>query len=132
MEFIQENLTMFIIVVAIVIIAIGCSVYQYIKAGDSKSVTDTGQPSFADIAIKHADDVEMVRQSEREKEVCSGCGRTKKKILDDFDELARRGALVLGSTALLYCPQCKKYFCGRCQVDLGWHSGCPVCKSKLD
>ncbi len=65
--------------------------------------------------------------------VCAGCGRSEEKILRDFDELRKRGVVVIGSgSGLLYCDHCEKYFCGRCQVDLGMSSGCPICNKALD
>ena len=35
-------------------------------------------------------------------------------------------------SGILCCDNCNKCFCGRCQVDLGYHSGCPVCGKALD
>lgn len=68
-----------------------------------------------------------------ETKVCARCGRTEEKILKDFDEASSRGVIIIGSDeALLYCDHCEKYFCGRCQVDLGMSSGCPICRRALD
>ncbi len=65
---------------------------------------------------------------------CSQCGRTETRILSDFAEARKRGVIVIGSggSGLLYCDNCKRYFCGRCQVDLGLNSGCPICRKALD
>jgi hypothetical protein len=65
---------------------------------------------------------------------CAECGRMESQILGDFDKARKRGVVVIGSggSGLLYCDNCKKYFCGRCQVDLGLNSGCPKCRKALD
>lgn len=63
---------------------------------------------------------------------CAKCFRTEQRILSDFDEFRSRGGVVIGSgSGLLYCDNCSEYFCGKCQIDLGLDSGCPVCKSVL-
>jgi hypothetical protein len=33
---------------------------------------------------------------------------------------------------VLYCDRCNKYFCGRCQADLGQDAGCPICGTNLE
>jgi hypothetical protein len=64
---------------------------------------------------------------------CAGCGRTESEILRDFDHLRERGVVIIGGgTPLLNCSNCNKDFCGQCQVDLGYYSGCPVCRKPLD
>jgi hypothetical protein len=63
---------------------------------------------------------------------CAKCFRTEQRILSDFDDFRSRGGVVIGSgSGLLYCDNCSEYFCGKCQVDLGLDSGCPICKSVL-
>jgi hypothetical protein len=63
---------------------------------------------------------------------CAKCGRTLSQIKSDFDAVRRRGGVVIGDgTLLLYCDNCNKSFCGRCQVD-NWNSCCPICGKALD
>lgn len=68
------------------------------------------------------------------RDVCAGCGRTRSQIEADLAEAKRRGMLIYGegSPVLLYCDNCNKAWCGGCQVDLGWNSGCPICRKALD
>ena len=68
------------------------------------------------------------------KKECAGCGRTESGILRDFDKARKKGVAVIGSggSGLLNCSNCNKDFCGRCQVDLGYNSGCPICRKPLD
>ena len=64
---------------------------------------------------------------------CGKCGRTREKIVKEFQEMMKRGVRVIGGPdVLLWCSDCKKWFCGRCQVDLGMSSGCPNCRKALD
>jgi hypothetical protein len=68
-----------------------------------------------------------------ERDVCAGCGRTRDQIEAHFKEMEKRGALIIGTrNYLLFCDDCQKAWCGRCQVDLGMASGCPQCRKALD
>ena len=75
------------------------------------------------------------RKSLAARKVCAGCGRTEQRVLSDFVEARKKGVVVIGDgndSGILCCDNCNKCFCGRCQVDLGYHSGCPVCGKALD
>jgi uncharacterized protein YbaR (Trm112 family) len=69
--------------------------------------------------------------------MCGECGRTSQQLIDFFEKARLNGAVVISlipgapDDGLLYCNNCKKYFCGRCQIDLGVDSGCPICKKAL-
>ena len=63
---------------------------------------------------------------------CAKCFRTEQRILSDFEDLRLKGGVIIGSgSGLLFCDNCSEYFCGKCQVDLGQESGCPVCNGVL-
>jgi hypothetical protein len=65
---------------------------------------------------------------------CAKCGRTESAIHRDTLAAKRKGMFVFCEDwpGLLYCDNCEKYFCGRCQIDLGMSSGCPECEKALD
>jgi len=67
-------------------------------------------------------------------DVCAKCGRTRERIEWEFEQLKKMPQVeVIGNgDVLLYCDNCNKWFCGACQVDLGWNSGCPICRKALD
>ncbi len=74
-----------------------------------------------------------VTRGSGDRDVCAGCGRTRTQIEEYFKLMEQRGALVIGSgDVLLFCDDCQKAWCGRCQVDLGMASGCPQCRKALD
>ncbi|MGZ5419655.1 MAG: hypothetical protein ACXWES_03970 [Solirubrobacterales bacterium] len=72
-----------------------------------------------------------MRPKVKKSDKCGKCGRKRKDIAKEFDEMRKRGIRVFGTEVLLWCDNCKKWFCGRCQVDLGMDSGCPNCGSTL-
>jgi len=66
-------------------------------------------------------------------DTCAKCGRTRERIEWEFAQMEKSGVVVIGSdNVLLYCDNCKEWFCGSCQVDLGLNSGCPICRKALD
>ncbi len=64
---------------------------------------------------------------------CAGCGKTESALESYFADCKKRGIFVYGEgiSVLLFCDNCRKSFCGRCQIDLGMSSGCPECSSAL-
>lgn len=66
--------------------------------------------------------------------VCSKCHRTEQEIRAGFEAQRRRGIVVIGDLdhVLLCCADCNKSFCGACQIDLGYYSGCPICNKALN
>ncbi len=73
-----------------------------------------------------------MRPKINESDKCGKCGRKRKDIVKEFQEMMKRGVRVFGNPeVLLWCDDCKKWFCGRCQVDLGQDSGCPNCRRVL-
>lgn len=64
---------------------------------------------------------------------CAKCGRTWSGLEAEFKKAKEAGVFIYGegTDVLLYCDSCKKYFCGRCQADLGMDPGCPLCNRKL-
>jgi len=65
--------------------------------------------------------------------VCAKCHRTENEIRAGFEAARGRGVVVIGDLdhVLLYCDNCGKSFCGSCQIDLGYDSGCPICNKAL-
>jgi hypothetical protein len=75
-----------------------------------------------------------VRKGAGIKNVCAKCGRTEDEIRKYFDDAKKKKGVVViesGSGFLMYCTHCKKAFCGRCQIDLGFEAGCPECEAAL-
>ena len=79
------------------------------------------------------DNIPNYRRSSAPK-VCAKCHRTEQKVREDFEAARGSGVIVIGdlNRVLLYCDNCNKYFCGACQIDLGYDSGCPICNKALD
>ncbi len=65
---------------------------------------------------------------------CGKCGTSEEERIRQGQEVLRKGGFIYRKSgpALLYCENCHEYFCGRCQVDLGQDSGCPVCGKNLE
>jgi len=65
---------------------------------------------------------------------CAGCGVSEVDRIRELEEAERGGTFIYMKDwpALLYCENCDKYFCGRCQVDLGMNAGCPECGKDLE
>lgn len=65
---------------------------------------------------------------------CAKCGITEEERFRQLEEAEKEGAFVYMKDwpALLYCDNCKKYFCGGCQIDLGMNAGCPICRKDLE
>jgi uncharacterized protein YbaR (Trm112 family) len=68
--------------------------------------------------------------------MCGSCGRTSEQLLDHFEKIRNAGGVVISPSwapadGFLYCNKCGRYFCGNCQIDLGFDSGCPRCKNPL-
>jgi hypothetical protein len=74
----------------------------------------------------------MIMPQKSKTDVCGKCGRTRERIEWEFEQMRKMGVVVIGNEVLLYCDNCKKWFCGSCQVDLGLKSGCPFCGKALD
>lgn len=82
----------------------------------------------------HRNEIGHKALQRRATDVCGKCRRTRGTIEREFEQAEKMpGVAVIGSgDVLLYCDNCKKYFCGACQIDLGWNSGCPICRKALD
>jgi len=65
---------------------------------------------------------------------CAKCGVSESQRFQQLEQAEEQGIFVYGIDypALLYCEHCDKYFCGKCQVDLGMNAGCPQCRNDLE
>lgn len=65
---------------------------------------------------------------------CAKCGASEKQRVEWALEKEKSGEFVYLADwpALLYCDDCQKFFCGRCQLDLGMTAGCPQCRKDLE
>jgi hypothetical protein len=70
---------------------------------------------------------------------CGKCGISETERFQEFQQAAAAKAIgtfkitIIGrdKPLVLYCEHCDKYFCGNCQTDLGFDSGCPECKANI-
>jgi len=65
---------------------------------------------------------------------CARCGISEPERIRQFTEVEKSGTFIYlkDYPSLLYCENCDKYFCGRCQADLGMNAGCPECHKDLE
>lgn len=65
---------------------------------------------------------------------CASCGISESEQIRQHADAEKSGASIYMKDfpPLLYCENCGKYFCGRCQADIGGASGCPECRTELD
>ncbi len=66
--------------------------------------------------------------------LCAKCRVSEAQRIAEFTKAEAKGMFIYMKDypALLYCERCDKYFCARCQVDLGLNSGCPICREPID
>lgn len=65
---------------------------------------------------------------------CGKCGISEAERVQQLQNAERSGVSLYMTDwpLLLYCDHCNKHFCRDCQIDLGFHSGCPLCKKDLE